>query len=31
MLGGRDSGTTTEILTQSGDTTPGFTLDYWTE
>ena len=28
LLGGRDTRTTTEILTENGGTTPGFTLDY---
>ena len=28
LLGGQDSGTTSEILLESGDTTPGFSLNY---
>ena len=28
LMGGYSSGTTTDILTEDGDTIPGFTLDY---
>ena len=30
LLGGRDSGTTSEILLENGDTDPGFNLDFIT-
>ena len=30
LIGGSSAGTTSEILLESGDTSPAFNLDYWT-